>query len=140
MDDVKYMLLAIEQARRSSDGTPEAPTPRVGAIVVKDSEILACAYRGESAPGDHAEFVALERKLRDRDLSGATVYTTLEPCTDRAPGKTPCAFRLISRGVQRVVIGVLDPNPTILGRGWLALQDAGISGSSSKAGVVVHAA
>ena len=127
-DDLKYMHVAIEQARRCADGPAEAPTPRVGAVVVENGGILACAYRGETGPRDHAEYAALEKKLAGRDLSTATVYTTLEPCTgERAPGKTPCAFRLISRSVRRVVIGVLDLNPNILGQGWTALHDAGIS-------------
>ena len=91
------------------------------------AEILATGYRGELANGDHAEFTALESKLRDEIVAGATVYTTLEPCTSRGHPKIPCAARLAERRVKRVVIGMHDPNPAVYGRGWAMLQEAGIS-------------
>ena len=83
------------------------------------------AHRGE-LPGCHAEFVALEKKLVDVSVSGATVYTTLEPCTTRDHPKIPCASRLVERRVARVVIGMLDPNPAISGKGQRALRKARI--------------
>jgi pyrimidine deaminase RibD-like protein len=123
-DDRTFALLAIEQARRS---IPEDDRvhPRVGAVVVKDGRILALAHRGE-IPQCHAEYIALEKKLTDVSLSGATVYTTLEPCTARKHPKVPCAIRLTERKVHRVVIGMLDPDDKISGRGQRALRKAGI--------------
>lgn len=97
----------------------------VGAIVVKNEEIVSTAYRGES-PQCHAEFIALEKKLQADLIAGATVYTTLEPCTSRKHPKIPCAYRLIERRVKCVVIGMLDPNPNIRGKGWQLLREAGI--------------
>lgn len=70
--------------------------------------------------------MALERKLRDADVSGTTVYTTLEPCTTRTHPKIPRAEKLVERKVARVVIGMLDPNSGIRGRGDQLLSDAGI--------------
>ena len=94
-------------------------------MVVKDGRVIASAHRGE-IPKCHAEFIALEKKLADVPLSGATVYTTLEPCTSRTHPKLPCAVRLAERKVARVVIGILDPDDRISGRGQRALRKSGI--------------
>jgi pyrimidine deaminase RibD-like protein len=123
-DDRRFALMAIAEARKS---TPEdgKPRPKVGAVVVKDGKVLATAHRGE-AKGNHAEYIALEKKLTDAAVSGATVYTTLEPCTTRNPPKVPCVERIIARKIRRVVIGMLDPDPRITGRGQRSLRNANI--------------
>jgi diaminohydroxyphosphoribosylaminopyrimidine deaminase/5-amino-6-(5-phosphoribosylamino)uracil reductase len=75
---------------------------------------------------DHAEIVAL-RHARERvtDLSGATAYVTLEPCSHQ--GRTgPCADALVAAGVRRVVVATIDPNPQVSGRGIARLRAAGI--------------
>lgn len=94
---------------------------------MKDGEVLATAFRGELRPGDHAEFTLLEGKLGGVNVSNATVYTTLEPCTIRNHSKVPCAERLAQRRIGRVVIGILDPNPEIRGLGQQRLRDARIT-------------
>lgn len=116
--------LAIREARKSvsEDGRVH---PKVGVVVVKDGVILATAHRGE-IPGCHAEYIALEKKLPNDALTGATVYTTLEPCTARNHPKIPCAQRLVERHVAHVVIGMLDPDDRISGRGQRALRKARI--------------
>ncbi len=122
-DEFLDLSIAESLKCRSEDGRIH---PNVGAVAVKDGKVLASAYRGETAPGDHAEYVLLEKKLANESLAGCTIYTTLEPCTSRNYPKVPCAQRLIDRKVGRVVIGQLDPNPIITGRGKLALRSAGI--------------
>jgi diaminohydroxyphosphoribosylaminopyrimidine deaminase/5-amino-6-(5-phosphoribosylamino)uracil reductase len=75
---------------------------------------------------DHAEIVAL-RHARERiaDLTGATVYVTLEPCSHQ--GRTgPCADALIAAQVRRVVVATVDPNPQVSGRGISRLRAVGI--------------
>lgn len=123
-NDRQFMEMAIEEARRS---IPEDTRvhPKVGAIVVKNGSILSAAHRGETLQC-HAEYIALEKKLTDESVAGSTVYTTLEPCTTRKHPKIPCAHRLIERKVKCVVIGMLDPNPDIRGKGWQLLREAGI--------------
>lgn len=124
-EDRKFAELAVTEARKSipEDGRVH---PKVGVVVVKDGHILATAHRGE-VPECHAEYIALEKKLADVPLLGATVYTTLEPCTSRNHPKVPCADRLAERKVGRVLIGMLDPDDRISGRGQRTLRRAGIA-------------
>jgi pyrimidine deaminase RibD-like protein len=125
-DDPKFARRAIDEARKSIAEADGRPHPKVGAVVVKNGQILATAHRGEAA-GNHAEFIALEKRLPDAAVAGATVYTTLEPCTTRNHPKIPCAERLIERRVARVVIGMLDPDPRITGRGQRKLRSANVT-------------
>jgi pyrimidine deaminase RibD-like protein len=122
-DDRKFAQMALDEARKSVAEADGRVHPLVGAVVIKEGKVLSSAHRGE-IPQCHAEFIALEKKLADAHIAGATVYTTLEPCTTRNHPKIPCATRLVERRVGRVVIGMLDPDPRIRGRGQMALRKA----------------
>lgn len=124
--ELQYMQLAVREARRSRHEDDQVH-PYVGVVVVRDGQQLASACRGDQALGDHAEYGVLEKKLEKVALVGSTVYTTLEPCTTRNHPKVPCAKRLIERRVARVVIGMLDPDQRITGKGLLMLRKAGIA-------------
>jgi pyrimidine deaminase RibD-like protein/NTP pyrophosphatase (non-canonical NTP hydrolase) len=124
--DIELSTRAVQEARSSVQEPGRTPL-YVGAVASRDAELLGTAYRGELKQGEHAEFTLLERKLKTTKLAGATIFTTLEPCTKRGPGKISCTERLIERRVARVVIGTLDPNPDIRGYGVQTLRQAGIS-------------
>jgi len=125
--DKQYCTMAVELARKSIAENDGEPHPYVGAVVVKDGKVLATGYRGETGEGRHAEFCAL-KKINDdvdnADLSGCTVYTTLEPCSIRKSSKAPCTNRLINGKVARVVYGLADKDETVYGHS--SLSEAGI--------------
>ncbi len=115
------MIRAVEQAYRGRGHV--SPNPCVGCVIVKHGRVISEGYH-EKFGEPHAEINALKRA--GAQAKGATVYLTLEPCTHW--GKTPpCAPQLIQAGVRKVIVGVLDPNPQVRGRGIRALKKSGIS-------------
>lgn len=119
-DSDRYMHLALDEARKGLGRT--RPNPAVGAVIVRDGQVLGRGYH-PAAGEPHAEIFA----LRDAgvDVSGATAYVTLEPCSHQ--GRTgPCADALIAAGIKRVVVGAVDPNPQVSGRGIERLRQAGV--------------
>ena len=97
------------------------PKPTVGAVVVRDGEIVGEGVT--EARGRHGEVVALA--AAGERARGATAYLTMEPCNHH--GTTPpCTEALLEAGVTRVVAGQLDPNPTVEGGGLERLRAAGV--------------
>ena len=127
MEYANYIAHCIEIARRGEYFV--APNPMVGAVLVDaDGTILAEGWHEKYGEG-HAEvncFRHLETsKYRDLEMSKCTLFVSLEPCSHY--GKTPpCAKLIIEKGVGRVVVGMLDPNPLVAGKGVQMLRDAGI--------------
>ncbi len=125
--DVEHAaMVTVVSLAKQCVSEPGNVAPKVAAAVVRDNRLLAVAFRGEETPGEHAEFTLL-RKLDGQDLRGATLITTLEPCTRRNPPKIPCADRVIEVGISKVLIGQIDPNPDISGKGVLRLRDRKIA-------------
>lgn len=118
--DIDFMKMAIQEAKKSK--SDDKTDPKVGAVVAKNGRLLGKAHRGETGKGHHAEFAVLQKKVRSIELlEGATLYTTLEPCTTRSHEKRPCANWILEKKIERVVVGMLDPNPHICGRGYWKL-------------------
>lgn len=121
--DRPFCEMAIELAKKSTMENDGKPHPYVGAVIVKGGKVVSTGYRGETGEGRHAEYCAL-RKLNDAvdnvDLSDCTVYTTLEPCSERNPPKRSCASRLIKAKAARVVSGMPDKDKNVYGLSSLA--------------------
>ena len=120
----RWMRLAIEEAELARGTTGD--NPWVGcAIVSPDGRLLG---RGHTlGPGeDHAEIAAArDAQARGQGVVGATLYSTLEPCSFH--GRTPaCSRSIAERGIARVVIGMRDPHPRVNGAGIVILREAGV--------------
>lgn len=119
--DQKYMRAALSEAEKGLGTT--SPNPAVGAVLVRRNRIVARGHHRQ-AGADHAEIDCL-RKLADPIPADAILYVTLEPCSTR--GRTaPCVNYIVERGVKRLVIGAVDPNPKHRGRAIGFLRGAGI--------------
>jgi diaminohydroxyphosphoribosylaminopyrimidine deaminase/5-amino-6-(5-phosphoribosylamino)uracil reductase len=123
MTDLEYIQLTIQLAAQGA--ALVTPNPLVGSVVVKDGEIVGRGYHRYDDL-KHAEVWALEEA--GRRARGSTVYVNLEPCSHQGPGKRtpPCIRALIEAGVKRVVASMVDPNPSVNGRGFELLREAGI--------------
>lgn len=120
MTDKQLMQKAIELALKGTGKTN--PNPLVGAVVVKDNVIIGMGYH-EKFGKLHAERNALNNCIISP--KDATMYVTLEPCSHY--GKTPpCTEAIIESGITKVVVGCLDPNEKVSGKGIAKLQNAGI--------------
>ncbi|MBZ9612003.1 bifunctional diaminohydroxyphosphoribosylaminopyrimidine deaminase/5-amino-6-(5-phosphoribosylamino)uracil reductase RibD [Rheinheimera maricola] len=118
--DSNFMAQALRLAELGRFTT--SPNPNVGAVLVKNDQIIGRGYHRQ-AGGPHAEVFALREA--GSEARGATCYVTLEPCSHH--GRTPpCAEALVVAGVSRVVVAMQDPNPKVAGRGTALLKAAGI--------------
>lgn len=120
------MRAALAAAQRGAGRTH--PNPSVGAVVFRGTDVLGTG-RTRPPGGPHAEVVALRAAIArhgERGVRGASLAVTLEPCCFQ--GRTgPCTEAIIAAGIQRVVVGCIDPHERVSGRGVRALRKAGIA-------------
>src|SRR3990167_9370528 len=120
----KYMSLAISLARKGEGMT--SPNPLVGAVLVKRGKIIGKGYH-RKAGLPHAEIEAfIDAGRKGQDVGGSTLYVSLEPCCHREKKTPPCTDAVIEKGVGEVIVGALDPNPRVSGKGIKTLKLAGI--------------
>lgn len=121
MTDEEYMRMAVGLAERGRGFVN--PNPMVGAVIVKEGRII-----GQGWHRKYGELHAERNALADctENPAGATIYVTLEPCCHI--GKTPpCTDAILAAGIRRVVIGAMDPNPLVGGKGAAILREHGVS-------------
>ncbi|MGE5436657.1 MAG: bifunctional diaminohydroxyphosphoribosylaminopyrimidine deaminase/5-amino-6-(5-phosphoribosylamino)uracil reductase RibD [Syntrophothermus sp.] len=120
LKDEQYIQLTIEIAKKGAGYV--SPNPLVGCVIVKNNKIIGAGYH-EQYGKNHAEVNAIQSSKED--VEGATLYVNLEPCCHF--GKTPpCVDAIIQSKIKRVVIGTLDMNPLVSGKGIKKLKEAGI--------------
>lgn len=132
-----YMTRALQVAKNGLGTT--RPNPMVGAVIVKDDKIIGEGYTKPYGSA-HAEVNAINSVKDKTLLQHSTLYVTLEPCSHY--GKTPpCSDLIIQHKIPKVVIGCIDDNPEVSGRGIKKLEDSGcnvITGVLEKACKVHH--
>jgi len=115
-----YMQRCLQLARQGLGLT--APNPLVGAVIVKDEQVVGEGFHPRAGQ-PHAEIFALRQG--GTASRGATLYVNLEPCNHY--GRTPpCTEALVAAGIERVVVGMIDPNPLVAGQGVSYLRRSGI--------------
>lgn len=120
--EIQYMRRCLQLAKNGEYYV--APNPMVGAVIVLNDNIIAEGWH-QRFGGPHAEVNAFTQVPETTDLSQATLYVSLEPCSHY--GKTPpCVELILRRGVKHVVVGCLDPNPQVEGKGVRMLREAGV--------------
>jgi diaminohydroxyphosphoribosylaminopyrimidine deaminase / 5-amino-6-(5-phosphoribosylamino)uracil reductase len=122
-DDTDFMRLALAEAQKSL--YLSNPNPRVGCVIVKAGQVIGTGFTQQVGLA-HAEVEALaDARKRGADLSGSTIYVSLEPCCH--VGRTPpCTQAIIAAKPARVVIAMQDPNPLVGGKGIQQMTAAGI--------------
>jgi diaminohydroxyphosphoribosylaminopyrimidine deaminase/5-amino-6-(5-phosphoribosylamino)uracil reductase len=120
-DDELYMKRALRLAAKALNRT--SPNPMVGAVMVRDDMIISEDFHRK--PGTpHAEALAIEKA--GGKSKGSTLYVNLEPCCHTGKRTPPCTRAIVDSGIREVVIGMMDPNPKVSGKGILELRKAGL--------------
>lgn len=122
---VQFMLKALSLAKKGM--ATVSPNPMVGAVIVNGkSEIVGEGFHLKKGQ-PHAEVNAINNALENNaDLTEATLYCTLEPCCHTNKLTPPCADLILEKKIKKVVIGCLDPNPNVAGKGVQKLREAGL--------------
>jgi len=122
---IRYMSLALNLAARGQGMT--SPNPLVGAVIVKRGNIIGKGYH-KRAGFPHAEIEAiLDAEKKGNNVKGSTLYVTLEPCCHTNKKTPPCVDSIVKKGISEVIVGCLDPNPGVSGKGIKILEERGLN-------------
>ena len=122
--DHDHLMMAIEQGRLS---TPSATSYCVGAVIVTRGGEITKGYTHETSPTHHAEQEAIKKALAlGLDLRGATIYSSMEPCSKRASEPESCSALIIRYGFARVVFAYLEPSFFVDCCGTQLLRENGV--------------
>ena len=131
---LELMSIAMAEGEKARYHAP--PNPCVGALIINERGVIVGEGHTQAPGESHAEIEAL-RRAGDA-ARGATMVVTLEPCSH--VGRTgPCADAIIAAGVARVVVGTIDPDPRVSGRGVALLKASGVDVEVGVEEVAVHA-
>lgn len=120
MTDESYIKLTLEIAKKGSGNV--SPNPLVGAVLVKDGKIIGAGYHQKYGEA-HAEINAINSA--SESVEGSTLFVNLEPCAHF--GKTPpCVDTILEKKIKKVVVGTLDMNPFVCGKGVQKLKENGV--------------
>ena len=126
-EDYKWMQECLILAANGQGVT--APNPMVGSVIVKDGKLIGSGFHPKAGQ-PHAEVYAIANaqeycETNAEFIQGSTLYVNLEPCNHY--GRTPpCTEAIIAAGIKRVVVGMIDPDPRVSGKGCDRLVKAGI--------------
>lgn len=113
-------MLRCLQIAKNALGTA-APNPSVGCVIVHNNKIIGEGFTSKHG-GPHAEVMAINSVKNEKLLQDATLYVSLEPCSHY--GKTPpCSKKIIEKGIPNVVIGCIDDNTLVAGKGVKMLRE-----------------
>lgn len=119
--EIQYMLRALSLALEGKQTV--SPNPLVGAVIVKNGKVIGEGYHLQKG-GPHAEVNAIENSCES--VEGATLFCTLEPCCHTNKTTPPCTELIIEKKIAKVVVGSLDPNPHVSGKGVQKLLENNI--------------
>ena len=120
-EDIRFMKLVLALARKGEGCT--SPNPMVGALIVKNGQIIGRGYHAR-AGANHAEVCVI--KNTGKKARHGTLYVNWEPCVHTNKKTPPCVPAIIKNELSKVVIGMIDPNPLVKGKGMRALKKVNI--------------
>lgn len=123
-EDLHYLRAAIEQSRRC---TPSATSYCVGVVVRTSDGRIFTGYTHETSPTHHAEQEAITKAATaGAEMRGATIYSSMEPCSQRNSEPESCSELIIRQGFARVIFALYEPSHFVCCRGALNLRSRGI--------------